>query len=246
MSGPSADAPGSRCADDTAWADEPTVEPDHFERLAGDRALEERLRGAGFAGPEYDYFENEVAKYGYAVIRAWIRRGEIAERCRARRVRGAPDLDLSLLDDDAVTQIAGETVATALVAFRDRVLVPGAWDPAKGASLRTFFVGQCLFRYPNAARRWIKDNPVREEEPFDEFTAAGLAVAGSSVEKQVLDAIAAERALAALGDDARRLAVQMYAQGYSHREIGQVLERTPKAIERMLAKIRSVSEEEAG
>lgn len=228
-----------------SWADDPSVDADAFDRLAGDRQLEHRLRESGFRGAEFDYFQNEAARYGFAVIAAWLRRGEITAKCQERRVRGTPDLDLAELGEDDVTHIAGESVALALVAFRDKVLVPGKWDPSRGASLRTFFVGQCLFQYPTAVRRWQRENPPRRELFLDDFDDAGLPHTAISIEKQVLDRIAAEDALGRINDPARRRAVQMYAEGYGLRDIAQVLERTPKAVEHMLAKVKKANQEEA-
>ncbi len=51
--------------------------------------------------------------------------------------------------------MAGEVVTVALAPFRDEVLLPGLWDPAKGASLTTYFVGQCILRFPNVYRSWL-------------------------------------------------------------------------------------------
>jgi hypothetical protein len=29
------------------------------------------------------------------------------------------------------------------------------WDHRRGATLRTYFIGQCLIRFPNIYRRWL-------------------------------------------------------------------------------------------
>jgi hypothetical protein len=55
--------------------------------------------------------------------------------------------------DDAL-ELSCETVAEAIRCFRERVLIPGKWDPTRKASLRTFFVGQCILQFPNIYRRW--------------------------------------------------------------------------------------------
>lgn len=48
-------------------------------------------------------------------------------------------------------------VAEAIAAFRKDVLIPGTWDPSKGASLRTYFIGNCKLRFANVYRRWISE-----------------------------------------------------------------------------------------
>jgi len=46
-------------------------------------------------------------------------------------------------EPDEVEELTYETVSKALFHFRRDVLMKHAWDYRKGATLRTFFVGQC-------------------------------------------------------------------------------------------------------
>jgi hypothetical protein len=63
-----------------------------------------------YAGSAYDRFAEELAKYGYAVMFAWIRKGIIFSRCRKRGFgglfsKGWPQYEL----DGLVTlQLSGE------------------------------------------------------------------------------------------------------------------------------------------
>lgn len=121
------------------------------DRLTADRELVERVMWRGYAGPEWERFRTALAEYGIAVLRAWIISGRVFVECRRKgfgsivqRRRATPDDALGL---------AGETVAVALVFFRDQVLIPGRWDMRKGASLNTFFVGACIRNFPNVYRR---------------------------------------------------------------------------------------------
>ena len=52
-------------------------ELERLERLAGDAELFAALEQQGFAGPDWDYFADVLARYGLAVIRGWMRRGLI-------------------------------------------------------------------------------------------------------------------------------------------------------------------------
>lgn len=58
------------------------------------------------------------------------------------------------LDEDAVFSLASETVAKALHQFKG-VLRQGKWNAARGASLATYFVGQCKLQFPNIYRKWL-------------------------------------------------------------------------------------------
>src|SRR5262245_16065724 len=43
------------------------------DRVRADRELVNALAACGFAGPGYDNFEDRLAKYGLAVLCAWMR-----------------------------------------------------------------------------------------------------------------------------------------------------------------------------
>ncbi len=59
-------------------------------------------------------------------------------------------------DQETRQDLAIDTVVAALSAFRDEVLnlKENRWNPAKGASLKTFFIGQCKWQFPNVCQKW--------------------------------------------------------------------------------------------
>jgi DNA-directed RNA polymerase specialized sigma24 family protein len=119
-----------------------------------DRQLIEHLAQDGFAGPDQMIFETELAGYGYPVMMAWTRTGEIMKRvAEAGRPLSIPDTGPGWSRDDR-SELSVETVARALVFFRNKVLVPGRWDPARGTTVKTYFIGACLGQFPNVYRRW--------------------------------------------------------------------------------------------
>jgi DNA-directed RNA polymerase specialized sigma24 family protein len=140
------------------------VDPRLEERLArleADKELVLRLALLGFAGREWDAFVRVLAEYGIQVFRSWLRSGKVFTECRhsgpRRRFR----------HDDEIDEIIGEVVAEAIVAFRKDVLIRGAWDPSKGASLRTFFIGNCKLRFANVYRRWVSETDVAPSDVDD-------------------------------------------------------------------------------
>jgi len=111
----------------------------------------------GFTGPDYEIFAGELAAYGYPVILAWLRRGVIFRYCADRgRPLSPTDSDRDVLADsfEERLQLALETAAEALTFFRKYVLLGGRWSYDGGATLTTYFVGACLFAFPNVFRRW--------------------------------------------------------------------------------------------
>jgi hypothetical protein len=205
-------------------------------RLAGDAELVEELRRDGFAGPQWDYFANELARYGLAVIRAWIRKGDIDGKCAEKGFHTTPLPPEMCSDEVAVGSIADETVAEALVAFRDDILARGVWDPDKGASLRTFFIGQCLLQYRNAASRWLRQQ--HDETPIDPHDQVlRTAIPGRAipdVEDDVVRSMTVELILRGAVNERAARALALDACGYSRAEIAADLGTTEVAVAAIL------------
>lgn len=123
-------------------------------RLESDRQLIEHLTRRGFTGPAQQLFEAELATYGFPVMMAWTRTGEIIRRvAEMGRSLGIRDTGPEWSHDDR-SELSVETVAHALVFFRNKVLRTGRWDAGQGATIKTYFVGACLFQFPNVYQRW--------------------------------------------------------------------------------------------
>ncbi|HEX5996635.1 MAG TPA: hypothetical protein VFY84_15955 [Jiangellales bacterium] len=115
------------------------------ERVAEDADLIMWLALNGFAGEDYRRFAHELARYGYAVMLAWIRKGVIFGKCRERGLGGLPEPPVGAITrPDVAEELAGETVAKSLHYFRENVLLRRQWDPTRGASIKSYFIGQCL------------------------------------------------------------------------------------------------------
>lgn len=133
---------------------------ERMENLLLDAARVQRLRAGGFCGSDYELFKAALAAYGLAVMRAWIRRGEIfnlAAHC-GRPVQAGHDVRQHLAiaaGHDDCDELAVETVAVALHRFREDALVNRRWSIEGGATLNTFFVGACILAFPNVFRVWL-------------------------------------------------------------------------------------------
>ena len=220
------------------------LEADHqhlansVDRLQGDVDLVTSLALAEYEGDLYDHFANELAKYGYAVMKSWIARKLIFERCKQK------GFGLQVLDRDFTQQeiegLANYTVALALNYFRRKVLMKGRWDPTKGASLRTFFIGQCIFQFPNIYRDFLRGLDADRRHGFtgDVLEMDIHAEHTAPVEGRVVAAIDSSRAVASITDPRVRKAMFMTADGHTQPEIARVLGVSTKAVERMLARTR--------
>lgn len=220
------------------WLDE-IEQADRIDRLAADYELVSDLALAGFKGKDWDYFTTELARYGFAVMRGWMRRGLIYARCQEQRVKGMPPpLDRGF-EDDEVEELANETVALALVHFRDDILMKKKWDYLRGATLRTYFIGQCLIRFGGVYRTWWnKERRFADLVTADDEFLADLGLQHSTTATRAIDAVTAERALASIKDPRVRYAMRKSAEGWTQAQISEVLGVTPHAVHRMIANER--------
>jgi hypothetical protein len=219
--------------------DAPSTE--RLDRLVEDYNLISLLALEGFQGAKYDYFATELAKYGVAVISGWMRRRMIFAKCRDRGYGGLPEPPARAFDDpDVVEELAGETVAIALDRFRTDVLMKHKWDHHRGASLRTYFIGQCLLRFANVYRTWWTAEvrhrqPSADHETLDALDRRRM----PGVDELVADQTVIASARTAIKDPRVRLAMVYVSWGYKYSEIGQKLGVSEKAVERMIANERA-------
>lgn len=213
---------------------------ERLDRLAGDADLERALRAQGFDGPDWDFVVGAFAEYGVAVIGGWLRHGRMAAICAEKGIKAPALPDQVRRDEEAVYDIATETVAESIVAFRDHVLVPGKWDPAKGASLRTFFIGQCKWRYPNIARRFLTQYknraPVLTEQQALHAALDTGAITG--VEDDAIRTVTVQNILKGVTNPRAARALAMDACGYSNAEIAIDLAISRDAASSLLKRAR--------
>lgn len=223
-----------------AWLRHEHLPPaERAERLAGDAELVQDLRKQGFEGDDWNFFVNELARYGLAVIGGWLRNGLMASKCAEKKI-AAPTLPGTVRDDwEALEEVAMETVAEAIIHFRDDVLLPGVWDPARGAALKTFFIGQCMKRYANVARRWLN----HDLRPRQEIVTDELAILDSerptAVEDDVLQSVTAQRILEGVSNPRAARALVMDALGYPNADIARDLATTLDGASSLIKRARA-------
>lgn len=212
---------------------------DKVDRLAGDVEVVTLLALSNYEGERWELFATELAKYGMAVIGGWMYKGLIYEKCRAKNF-GVAELGRPFTEEE-IDELKGETVAKALHHFRRDVLMKRKWDSTRGASLRTYFVGQCIMRFANIYRDFRK-NEVHARGASRVHDHELLLDLGR-VHKDDFQIAAAhrdeiERALNDVKDDRVRQAMLMTAVDKSQAEIAEFLGITEKAVERMLSNER--------
>ena len=232
--------------DDLADPDDPAgfVRLDNARRRLADLVLLEELTAAGFCGVAFDMFVLELAAYGIAVLMAWMRTGQIAGQCATQGRPLAGSLPGQWSRDDRL-EVAVETSGRALKHFIEEVLKRRLWDPRRGASLKTFFVGSCVLQFPNVYEVWrTEQRPWRAVEiiePGTEEAIAPLRRGGDWSDPTAEDVIRSQLTQEMLGsikDRRTRTAAEMVMRGYPFAEAGAAAGLSAAAVEGRLYRLR--------
>jgi hypothetical protein len=201
-----------------------------------DQRLVQFLAERDFTGPAYQRFEEAIARYGIAVISAWMHQKVIFDKCRKIGIKLPwPDDEWSKDDQYELTL---ETVGRAAVKLRHH-LIKGEWDPGKGASLRSYFIRSCLYEFPETYRAWYRAvSRTRNEMAMPkDFEQADSAPGPEEVSVTGDEAL---RGLRAAGNRRVQTTLVLASQGYTHSEIAHILGEgvTARAVEGMLYRHR--------
>jgi hypothetical protein len=209
------------------------------QQLEADGALFDRLMWQGFAGKEWEAFRTPLTQYSLRVLGPWIKSGRIVRKCAEHNCPCLP-LVPAARSPEACSDLAVETVANALVYFRDEACVKAKWDRTRGATLRTYFIGACLFSFRNVYRNWLRlrrrvspSTPGREELDPDLVDDHP----DHNPERSATAKLQAAALLAKV-DDTTRAVVILDADGASYEEIAAELGTTPRAVDSRLYRLR--------
>jgi RNA polymerase sigma factor (sigma-70 family) len=215
-----------------------TAEAERVARLAADEELAKRVQAEGFDGKTWYFLSVALVAYGTQVIRAWVRTGQIFSHCREKgfKVRNPPPDGICSLD---VVELADETVAYGITRFKTEVLAMGVWDPKRGASLKTFFVGMCLKQFPTTYTDWGRRDAreTRERQAQTEIFRSTTdprvgwrsEAMAESLEELLEDVVP---------DRLTREILRLRSENYSQAEIAELLGVTEGSIESRLHRLR--------
>lgn len=219
------------------------AEPDGGQgHIAADRKLVEVLGAGGFAGPQFDRFRDELARYAVSVLSGWMYSGYVfhlaAERGLGLRPTAA-ELEELHRDPCLREELAVMVVAVALPAFREHALVGGGWRADGGASLTTYFMGACVTVFPNEFRkhRAQKQRWQAQDDSDQEAARSREAVTGDPADL-IAGTMRVRQDMARM-DPRTRAIVALRIDGYRHEEIAEMLgEASVRAIEGVLYRWR--------
>lgn len=223
-----------------------TPQARHLARLEADGALMLRLSVEGFDGTTWRRVAEALVEYGYTVMRAWVVTGLVFVKLREKGRQLEPPTN-GIPRADAL-ELAEDTVADAIVHFRDQVLKRGYWNPAKGASLTTFFIGNCLmFQFPNLYRKWRSDRTKAARIEFvdsqdQQDHPMALVRSADDPASEVVDRDHSRRVTAEILEpvtsDTNKAILRLRAEGFGIDEIAELLGLDYDAVESRIYRAR--------
>ena len=214
-----------------------------LQRRIADQQLRDELAAHDFSGPRYRRFQEELARYGTSVLRGWMYSGYIFKLIAGRGFTVHPtSAELEELHGDSQVRedLANMTVALALPRFRERALIGGGWRYEGGAGLPTYFMGSCLYVFPNEFRKrrvqqekWRRQNgrdPAITMQEANHVSDPAVIATGNIQVRDHLNGI----------DERSRAIVALKLDGYSQEEIVELLaERSVRAVEGVVYRWRT-------
>ena len=205
---------------------------EYLERRQADLELRNDLALAGFRGPGWDRYAWELARYGYAVMMAWLKTGEMFSQCKAKGCSlGSPPLEWAM-DDRA--GLATETVALAVNSFRQQALIEGKWTHHGGATLKTYFIGACVFAFPNLYRKWVSDRAALQHLASLEHDTVDRSSPPQDPGDMVVTRLYIREGFNNIPDDRTKRAVLLQEMGYTYTEIGEILRISSRAVDGLI------------
>lgn len=208
---------------------------EHAARLQADCELREVLAAEGFSGPAYGEFADDLARYGYQLMMAWLSTGQIFGRCRQAGLGLKPRL-IPVGDREDLAQ---DTVAAALNAFKRQGLQQGGWRPEGGASLRTYFTRALCQQFANIWKKWLRTRVVPVTVSL-EAVPPTAASPGPGPDDIAVQRDEIRRGLDGIESDRTRAALVLAEDGYEQEEIAEILgpQVTARAVEGYLRRHR--------
>lgn len=192
---------------------------EHLERLRYDIDTVLQLQLRSWSDEAWEPVADALAEYGFGVIKGWMHTGQIFNEVAGTGYGAIPRCPPHWFDDDTVTSLVGLTVSEALHYFKFEVLMKNRWDASKGASLATYFVGQCKFKFANVYKGWRK-----KEEEHRQVLHWDAPPIPLPTNEQPSDPVMTEAAVRAIlsrlsSPLAQQVFWKKFVQGYSYEEI---------------------------
>jgi DNA-directed RNA polymerase specialized sigma24 family protein len=196
---------------------------------------------------EYQVLASRLVGSAVPLLKKLLRTGSIKKQLLTRR------LPNNLTSDDYerlhTSKAARDELALIIVAngeeyFRLTVIPQGKWDADGGASLETYFVNGCLFKFADSVRAWKKDHPewagtMPADDRQDRSEVEEIADLRSGDMIKAIEDRDIIRRLSATAPPPVKLIMQLMLEDLTFAEIGERLDLSARAVEGRLHRFRT-------
>lgn len=221
------------------------------ERWRQHLVLYENAKAANFSGPPVEKWWAALVGYAVGVLKGKIFTGEIYGMVKKRDQRGKRRWGVSPTQTQQAVlryvpqereELAVDVVLDACELWMTYESKGRGYNPALGKTCESFLVELCKDTFPNAFRRWQTAHNARAAEITATDLGVDIAALRAGDAQQRLDdeaarADAIDRVWKLLKTEREQAIVAMQFAGHSHKEIGDALNMTPKAVSRALERI---------
>jgi hypothetical protein len=209
---------------------------------ATDREIYRTLHETQFHRDYWNRFAWHLAPYGTRVLEGLVSTGKIIRSCHAHGhgVGHVPEWLRSNAQEarDVRKELAGETVAYGLINFR-RDLEADRWKPDGGRSLASYFIGACLFAFPNVLRNW-RNGETKWSKAQDVLFQDGMFLLQPELNPtSAIDAIVTLEAMLAAEEDPVADIIRLNFDGFTNSEIAHILGLTVRAVRHTIRQCQS-------
>lgn len=211
-----------------------------LQRVA-DRELFRALGDCNYLGKLWDNTSRDLASYGVAVMRSWLKTGRITKMLSSR---GVPielyehELRAFAMNFQERNDLAMYVVAHALHDFRTRGRDERGWSPDGGAQITTYFIGGCILAFPNRLREYRRlsqtDIPISPEQARDDARVSRIGLDPALV---LVSGDELKRVVSSMKDREKEI-VLLLLSGMEHSEIAAHLGLEGRAVEGVLYRMR--------
>lgn len=224
--------------------------PDYITDPAAGEVLRQSLLRADFEGPEWTTAANHFAVYALRVLNKWLANGQIFSKCEQLGCPVGPRPKQWSVEDRA--GIVHVVIAEALRELKDKSLRKGEWRVDGGASLGSYFITGCIFKFPNAYRMWKSEQSEWTQVSVHDFSAdaylferetGGDTTSARIMSKAGLEDIGRQRGLTVRD----RQLLFLVKDGYRHKEIAELMHfGTVRAVGDRLHRLRKALRRKEG
>jgi DNA-binding CsgD family transcriptional regulator len=213
-------------------------------RLDADRRRAETLRALGQDHERFIEYAINLRDYGISTLIKQWRAGELRRIVYDKTGITLQPRPLSWLDHD-VNSIIVEAVIRSVEPFMQSAILQGGWQPERGTSIKTYFIGKCYLTFATDYRREYSaeinaSKALQRKKPDLELDVIRYIsyTIDRDPEQTAINRAEIRRLLSLATHDRIPEIIFLLAEGMTSNEVGATLGMTGNAVNQALKKFR--------